>query len=116
MNKKGQLQFEAMACFAIFLAILGLFASVLNAISGQSEQALDALKGKAEAEACCFAADSIFSSNIQELLEKNAACTAEKNTVKDSWEKESVCVAGDIRVVQAGGKRSLEVQLSGHYK
>jgi hypothetical protein len=117
MREGGQLQLEAIICFSAFLAILALFLASINEAGAGAEQAVLALKAKAEAERCCIVADAVYASNVLQLF-SNVQCTAEGSIVKSEVSektKESECLAKEIRLVQQGNRKVLEVRLNDHY-
>jgi len=97
--RKGQLQLEAIICFAVFLAILGIFLNSINQMSEEAGKASSAMEARAEAEQCCMIADCNSKGNIIESKEKR--CTA---------------IAREIRLAQAGNESFLEVELNAHYR
>jgi len=115
MRQFGQVQLEAIICFAFFLGILGVFAASLNQAGENADSALHSLKSKTETEVCCIAADSGYASNVEEISSVELLCTGNGNVV-ESEAKQSKCLAMEIRLVQGIGKKSLEVKQSGHYR
>jgi len=116
--KRGQLQLEAIICLAVFIGAAGLFLSQINGMGRASEQAVDSMEAKAMAELCCLASDSVYATGASELLAKTV-CVALESRVKavvNKQEKESSCLAGEVRLVQGSGKRILEVAQNEHYR
>ena len=114
-ENKAQLQLEAAICFAVFLAVLGLF---LAAINQAGEKANNSLNAKAEAELCCIAANAIYASGVSELLAE-MHCTSKANAVKSKIGgkiKGCESIAKEIRLVQKGKTSVLEVTINEHYK
>ncbi len=119
MREKGQLQLEAIICFALFLGMLGLFLANINEATKQAEQALQGLKAKTETLVCCLAADTIYSSGVAELFSDRMSCTASQSLVKSRFgkkTKQSSCLAEEIRLIQSAKKSVLEVKPSEHYR
>ena len=119
MRENGQLQLEAIICFTAFLGILALFLASVNEAGAEAGQAALSLNAKAEAERCCIAADAVYASGVLQLFSNSMYCTAEGNIVKGKAgekAKESECLAKEIRLVQQGNRRVLEVGLNDHYR
>jgi len=114
MNKKGQLQLEAIVCFAAFLGILAIF---IGSISFD-EKAINALEAKKLAEGCCIAVDNVFASGVSRLLSEKNSCTVEGNqamAIVEGKKKLAGCLA-KARLVQAGKETVLEVEHNEHYR
>ena len=114
----GQLQLEAAVCFAVFLAVLGLFLSAIGTAGEHSENSLHSLNAKAEAELCCITADTIYASGLSEFLEE-MHCTSEGNTAESEISgkiKGCESIAKEIRLVQKGEKSVLEITINEHYQ
>ena len=112
------MQLEAAVCFAVFLAVLGLFLSAVVAAGEHSENSLYSLNAKAEAELCCIVADTIHSSGLSEFLEE-MHCTSKGNTAQSEMSgkiKGCESLAKEIRLVQKGEKSVLEVTINEHYR
>ena len=58
MNSFGQLQLEAIVCFAALLGMLWVFLGSVNSMALQAEEAGASLRAKANAEMCCLSLDS----------------------------------------------------------
>ncbi len=117
-NNTGQLQFEAIICFAVFLAIVGLFLSAIGTAGEHSINSVDSLNAKTEAELCCIMADTIYSTGISEFLTE-INCTSKGNTAESEISgkiKGCETIAKEIRLVQKGEKSSLEVSINEHYR
>ncbi len=117
-NNKGQLQLEAAVCFAVFLAVLGLFLSAIGTAGEYSENSLHSLNAKAEAELCCIVADTIYASGLSEFLAE-MHCTSKGNTAESEISgkiKGCESIAKEIRLVQKGEKSVLEITLNEHYR
>ena len=117
-NKRGQLQLEAAVCFAVFLAVAGLFISAIGIAGEHSENSLDSLNAKAEAELCCIMADTIYTSGLSEFLAE-VNCTSKGNTAESEVSgkiKGCESIAKEIRLVQKGEKSVLEITLNEHYR
>ncbi len=117
-NNTGQLQFEAAVCFAVFLAILGLFLSAVGTAGEHSINSVNSLNAKAEAELCCIMADIIYASGISEFLTE-INCTSKGNTAESEISgkiKGCESIAKEIRLVQKGEKSVLEININEHYR
>jgi len=117
-NNTGQLQLEAIVCFAVFLAILGLFLSAIGTAGEHSINSVNSLNAKAEAELCCIMADTVYTSGISEFLTE-INCTSKRNSVESEISgkiKKCESIAKEIRLVQKGEKSSLEVSINEHYR
>jgi len=119
MREKGQLQLEAIICFAAFLAVLGLFLGSINEAGEEANHAVQALKAKAESEKCCIVVDAAYAGGLAEFSQKEMHCTAEGNLVQSIVGEKSAaskCIAEEIRLVKIGEKSVLEVKQSEHYR
>ena len=114
MNGFGILQLEAAICLAVFLAALALFLSVLNAAGQDAETAIGGLEAKSQTEKCCIFVDAMHAAGIS-FFSGEVPCKAEGGRAKIG-EKQSDCLARDIRLVQKGGKSVLELGFNGHYR
>ncbi len=114
MNGLGILQLEAAICLAVFLAVLALFLSVLNAASLDAETAIDQLEAKAQTEKCCIFADAMQAAGISSFSGE-VPCKAGDGRAK-MGEKHSDCLTSEIRLVQRGGKSVLELGFNAHYR
>ncbi len=118
INNSGQLQLEAAICFAVFLAVLGLFLSAIGTAGEHSMNSVNSLNAKTEAELCCIMADTIYSTGISEFLTE-INCTSKGNTAESEISgkiKGCETIAKEIRLVQKGEKSSLEVSINEHYR
>ncbi len=117
MNQ-GQIQFEALACFLVFLALLALTLNSVKYAEGLSRESVQALEAKKISENCCLLVDSAYSNGIQEMASLKG-CVAEKNSVKGvvgEKAKASECLAKKAKSVQKNSKSVLEVELCEHYR
>lgn len=117
-NNTGQLQLEAAICFAVFLAVMGLFLSAIGTAGEHSINSVNSLNAKAEAELCCIMADIIYTSGITEFLTE-INCTSKENNIESEISgkiKSCESIAKEIRLVQKGKKSSLEVSINEHYR
>ena len=114
MNSPGILQLEAAICLAVFLAVLALFLSVLNAAGLDVETAVSGLEAKAQTEKCCIFVDAMHSAGISSFSGE-VPCKAEDGRAKIG-EKQSDCLTPNIRLVQRNGKSVLELGFNAHYR
>ncbi len=113
--RKGQLQLEAIICFAVFLAILGIFLNSINQMSEEAGKASSAMEARAEAEQCCMIADSVYSNGLLGIYRTGTKCNSKGNII-ESKEKRCTAIAREIRLAQAGNESFLEVELNAHYR
>ncbi len=118
INKKGQLQLEAIACFCVFLALLAIMLHSVNNMNTEAQDAVAALKAKAATEFCCIGADALYSGNVKELLPA-MPCSANENVVESSEGekmKKTQCIAPLLKTVEREQGNKLEVTPNEHYR
>jgi hypothetical protein len=118
MNKKGQLQLEAIACFCAFLGLLAIMLHSVNNMNTEAQDAVAALKAKAATEFCCMGADALYSGNAKELLPA-MPCSANENLVESSEGekiKKTQCIAPLLKTVEREQGNRLEVTPNEHYR
>ncbi|MBN2067420.1 MAG: hypothetical protein JW744_03060 [Candidatus Diapherotrites archaeon] len=119
MKPSGQVQLEATACFAVFLALLGLMLFSLNQADANLERAKQGLKAGSEAQLCCIALDSAYTGNAEQVSTSELHCTADNTSFVESRAgsiaKTQECIAQEIKSVQRGQENFLEVKPGGHY-
>jgi len=119
MRQNGQLHIEAIICIALFISALSAALAGLDGAKESANAAEKSLIAKAGAEACCISVDSFYGNSADYLLEGGRNCTGNGGTVQSGSggkTKQSQCIAGGIKTVQAGEKSVLEVAANGHYR
>jgi len=116
MNSKGQIQFEAMAVFALFLATISIF---LLAFSEQGIQLDDFSKKfsyETEAFSCAIAANSIYSNSTGNLTYYDSNCGIDSKNSFSSNGKSAQSVAKELKKSNFGEKIFVTVLQNEHYK
>lgn len=119
-KQRGQLQLEAAICFACFLALLGVGMQALAGIGERGSEAMDMVSAKGSALACSTVIDSMYSNGVEQLAGYEARCTVagEREVVgkEGGSEKRAFFLPERVRVLQAGEKTIVSVELNGHYR
>ena len=119
MNGRGQICIEALLALLAFLALLSLFVSLLEAETGRTELAAEALDAEAQAQHCSLLVDALYSNNSGSIAFETAcrATGAHRITcAAGGRSKEEFVLAPRAASVQAGNKTLIEVGTNDHYR
>jgi len=115
----GQMQFEALAAFLVFLAVISSFLGILLGQAEAAEKAGSSLKAKMQAEKCATIVDALYSNAGIQSVNLDANCFSwEGNKVKarfGSAEKEAFAFAENISMARTGNETIIEVGVNDHY-
>lgn len=110
------LSIEAIVSFTAFVAVIGVFASVLGNAAEDAGAANGALTAKMDAESCSIIIDSFYAGGAGKIKETATGCfMKEPNKVAANWEngtKTAVVLNGSAKQGSAG----IEVDVVEHYK
>ena len=116
MNSKGQIQFEAMMVFALFLATISIF---LQAFSDQGIQLHDFSKKfsyETEVFSCAIVANSIYSNSMGNLAYSDSNCGISLKNSFSSNGKSFQSIAKELKKSNFGEKVFVTVLQNEHYK
>lgn len=115
---RGQASLEAMVIGAVFLAILGMFAQVLEGVAGDSGVAKGFAEAEAEAGQCALLLDSLYANKGGVLYgpEAGAGCVFEGAGVIGVKFNGTVVKASVVNPGVGSGVTGLVVESQKHYR
>ncbi len=116
MNPKGQIQFEAIMVFALFLATISIF---LQTFSDQGIQLHDFSKKfsyETEAFSCAIAANSIYSNSIGNLTYSDSNCGIDSKNYFSSNGRSVQSIVKGLKKSNFGENVFITVLQNEHYK
>ncbi len=119
MMHRGQLQLEAIVCLACFFALLGTALHGLNHLKLQGMASAASVAAKSNSLLCATLIDSMYSNSVDSLADEKLPCIAEDGEAKSSVEgreKSTAFIPENVKVVQAGDRTTVYVELNEHYR
>lgn len=108
---------EAMVCFAAFIAVIGMFAGIMDMLLEEAGLSSDVLASGTEAESCASFIHSIYANTAAGINAGEARCFVKGNEVFGSNGKYSteLFISG-VKINQAGNGMQIEVDVNAHYR
>lgn len=108
---------EAMMCFAAFIAIIGMFAGIMDSLLEKAELSSDALASGIEAEGCASFIHSIYANTAAGISAGELRCFVKGSEVFGSNGRYSteLFISG-VKINQAGNGMQIEVDVNAHYR